>query len=199
LGLSRPSRFQQSLTALNYGMIKQLQGFPAFETERLDVTRFLPKSAAFLCDRTAKVQLIDPSDAKLAEVGHLMHLKYLSFGGTRAFTDVGLAHLAGLKEMKVLNLSQSQITDAGLAHLAGMTKMNWLNLSNTQINGAGLTHLGGMAGLTCLYLDNTAVTDACAEPLASLGGLMSLYLNGTSVTPDGVGHLEAALRVMVNH
>ncbi len=60
------------------------------------------------------------SDAILAHVGRLRRLKQISAGATRV-TDAGLAHLAGLSELRMLSFSGTPgLTDAGLAHLASL-------------------------------------------------------------------------------
>jgi hypothetical protein len=44
----------------------------------------------------------------------------LSASDTRV-TDLGLAHLEGLKRLSSLDVHQTQVGDAGLAHLEGLT------------------------------------------------------------------------------
>ncbi len=56
-------------------------------------------------------------------------------------TDAGLAHLAGLTQLRDLCLQGTQITDAGLKHLAGLTQLRELHLENTQIMDDGVKKL----------------------------------------------------------
>jgi hypothetical protein len=49
--------------------------------------------------------------------------------------------LAGLKNLRVLDLSNTPVTDAGLKHLEGLEQLRWLNLCNTKVTPAGVTAL----------------------------------------------------------
>jgi len=51
--------------------------------------------------------------------------------------DTDLAHLSGLKSLKLLDLFGTQVTDAGLAHLSGLTSLQWLRLSGPRVTDAG--------------------------------------------------------------
>ena len=66
---------------------------------------------------------------------------------------------------KMLDLADTQITDAGLAHLAGLTELKTLSLDGTQITDAGLVHLKGLKGLEKLDLYSTKVTAAGVKKL----------------------------------
>src|SRR5258706_3261845 len=50
---------------------------------------------------------------------------WLNLAGT-GVTDAGLAHIAGLKNLRRLNLENTGITDAGLAHLKGLAELRYL-------------------------------------------------------------------------
>jgi hypothetical protein len=61
----------------------------------------------------------------------------LCFCGNRhaagsAITDAGLAHLRPLRELKGIELSDTQVTDAGLLHLYGLLKLQRLEVTNTR-------------------------------------------------------------------
>ena len=75
-------------------------------------------------------------------------------------TDVELAHLQGLTQLKVLFLMDTQVTDVGLAHLRGLTGLQVLDLRGTQVTDVGRAHLHGLTGLQVLLLDRTQVTEA---------------------------------------
>ena len=55
-------------------------------------------------------------------------------------TDDGLAHLAGLVRLRILNLGNTRLTDAGLEHLGGLVQLQSLDLNHTQVTDAGLAH-----------------------------------------------------------
>ena len=44
-------------------------------------------------------------------------------------TDVGLEKIAGLKQLEILWLCETQVTDAGLGKLAGLNKLQTLVLT----------------------------------------------------------------------
>jgi hypothetical protein len=60
--------------------------------------------------------------------------------GTRV-TDAGLEQLAGLPELRDLNLAFTDLTGSGLAHLKGMTKLQTLSLGWSKVTDATLTNL----------------------------------------------------------
>jgi hypothetical protein len=132
------------------------------------------------------------SDAGLAHLAGLKQLKSLVFNGTQ-ITDGGLAHLTGLNQLQELDLGIFEITDAGIAHLAGLPRLKDLILSDTQITDDGLAHLAGLTQLQSLVLDRSQITDAGLAHLAGLSQLQSLSLRGTIVTDDGVKKLQKAL------
>jgi hypothetical protein len=72
--------------------------------------------------------------------------------------DKGLAHLAGLTELRELTLDGTHVSDAGLKHLAKMTDLQKLILSSTKITDAGLPELAKLKKLVSLWVDNTKVT-----------------------------------------
>ena len=109
-------------------------------------------------------------------------------------TDVGVAHLKVLTQLRSLDLGGTNITDAGVAHLSALTQLQEVDLSGTKITDAGVAHLKGLRQLWSLNLSWTNVTDA---GLASLKGLASLrYLDiyeTPSVSEKAVGDLQQAL------
>jgi Leucine-rich repeat (LRR) protein len=61
--------------------------------------------------------------------------------GSTKVTDAGLKHLAGLKQLRELDLSDTQVTDAGLKHLAGLKQLKELSLGRTQVTSKGKANL----------------------------------------------------------
>ena len=85
--------------------------------------------------------------------------------GRTAATDDDLEMLQALKQVRVINLSGSQITDRGLAELAEMTSIVELQLSQTQISDEGLEHLRGLSRLIGLHVRSTRVTQTGLQRL----------------------------------
>jgi internalin A len=132
------------------------------------------------------------TDAGLAHLAGLDELRLLQLDGTK-ITDAGLAHLRGrLPNLKALLLHGTAVTDAGLAHLRGM-RLRSLNLQETAVTDAGLEHLGGQTELVTLGLTKTRVTDAGLIHLRGMKKLQSLLVLKTAVSSDGIAGLQAAI------
>ncbi len=101
----------------------------------------------------------------------------------------GLAHLAGLQHLRVLDLTGMPINDEGLRHLTGLKSLHWLSLTDTRITSDGLRHLKQLGDHSSLYLENTRVTDAGLEHLHGVN-FKAIGLGGTQVTNAGVEHLK---------
>jgi hypothetical protein len=80
-------------------------------------------------------------------------------------TDAGIKELAHLQGLKELKLAGARITDAGMKELANLTGLQLLDLSRTKVTDAGLKELANLQALRRLELANTPVTDAGIEEL----------------------------------
>ncbi len=73
--------------------------------------------------------------------------------GKRRSPTKGLQTVAGLRDLYVLNISETAVTDRGLHHLKFMKDLEWLSLSGSRnITDAGLRPLESMSNLRRLYL-----------------------------------------------
>lgn len=106
------------------------------------------------------------SDDDLRIIRSLPNLVGLHLADNR-IGDQGLAHLAGLKKLEVLDLAANPlITNGGLAHLKDLTELKWLLLrNNSQITDEGLVHLEKLQKLDILILYGTSVTPAGRKKL----------------------------------
>jgi hypothetical protein len=77
------------------------------------------------------------TDKNLAYVGKMTGLEELIIFPGFGLTDAGLAHLEGLKNLKLLMLTNSDVTDKGLDRLRGLTGLRELD-----IEGKGITKEG---------------------------------------------------------
>ena len=84
----------------------------------------------------------------------------------------------------------SGITDEGLKNIAGLTELRKLELEGTNVTDAGLKHLAGMKNLTSLILTGTKVTDEGMIELTKLPKLDTVSLFDTKVTDTGIGVLK---------
>jgi Leucine-rich repeat (LRR) protein len=98
-------------------------------------------------------------------VARLKNLRALDLLQTNV-SDAGLEHLKGLKQLRELNLwNDPKIKGPGLKHLAGLDSLERLNLGQTQIRDEDLQHLVGLKRLKFLDTSRTQVTDAGARAL----------------------------------
>ena len=139
----------------------------------------LPKLTRF-CTNSAE-QLTDES---LRHFGGVKTLEDVMIDGAR-FSDVGLKHLQGMKQLKNLGLVsyEALITDEGLSAFAKHTELESLSLENTLITDVGLKHLHGLKNLTELELSRSAVTPAGLASLRKVLPKLKSAPQGTSGGP----------------
>jgi hypothetical protein len=120
----------------------------------------------------------------------------ISFAGTE-LTDADLSrlhrHLAGLRNVRELRLSRTDVSSDGVAMVVGMPEMAKLFLDGTKIDDGALRHVAAMPGLRVLMLNQTAVTDAGLPHLARCRALRLVNLYETAVTAEGVDQLQSEL------
>lgn len=92
-------------------------------------------------------------------------------------TDVAMAELANLPNLKILDLSETQVTDIGLTTLGELPGLVFIDLTLTQITDEGLAQLARMQGLKFIYLPLTfRVTDTGIDHLHALKNLELVIL-----------------------
>jgi hypothetical protein len=122
----------------------------------------------------------------LARVAKIEHVESLSLF-ERDVTDNDLAGLAGMKQLRFLELSHNpRITDAGVAALTGLENLRVLDLTNTNVTGTGLKDRADMVSLYQLTLNDCPVTDESLAALPRFPKLEELLLGGTEVTDEGL-------------
>jgi len=130
------------------------------------------------------------TDDVLATLCLATNLAELDFSGSE-IQDAGLSHLAALKNLRVLKLTDAKgVTDAGVAHLRGLTGLRRLYLARTGITGACLAHVAGMTQLQSLSVAAAPVPGNSLVYLEELGHLEDLDLSGTRVNDAGLNHLR---------
>lgn len=129
------------------------------------------------------------NDAGLEEVGKCSHgLQTLNLIGTK-ITDAGLAHLKGLKMLRVLQLNDTKVSDTSLTHIGTIPSLATLDLTNTPVSDAGLAYLKGI-NLRNLILTGTNVTDRGLEFVKGVPHLKLLRAERTKVSDAGLAFLE---------
>ena len=122
----------------------------------------------------------------LARVGGLEHVVSISLKD-RDVTDNDLAGLAGMRQLKFLDLSHNpRVTDAGVAVLSGLENLRYLNLTNTGVTGTGFKGRPDLVSLYKLTLNDCPVTDESLAAIPRFPKLEELLLGGTNVTDKGL-------------
>jgi Leucine-rich repeat (LRR) protein len=102
-------------------------------------------------------------------------------------TDLGLAKLARLKNLRRLDVSGAKITAEGLKHLQGLPKLERLSVWHCKsLDDSAAAVLASMKGLENLDLSYTGAGDATLAALTALPRLRTLYLTDTKATAEGV-------------
>ena len=101
------------------------------------------------------------------------------------------------QDLKLLDLSDTQVDDSGLRFLEKLPSLQELYLNGTGITDAGLESLEGLRSLQVLHLSGTKLTDAGLEHLERLTELQELVLGMTGVTDAGLKHLEKLTNLRV--
>lgn len=131
------------------------------------------------------------TDVELAHLATLSNLRQLDLPRCHAMTDAGIAHLKNLS-LRSLNLSNcNALTDQGFVHVASISSLRELNVSTCWISNTGLQHI---TTLNLLRLDLSycnAITPAGLRYLESLQNLEQLDLSHCDemVTDSGLAHL----------
>jgi internalin A len=133
-----------------------------------------------------------PGDG-LAHLANLKSLRVLQLGDNLC-SDTGLATLSGLSGLTQLGIGGERVTDAGMNHLAKLRGLQELTVDKSRVTGAGLAVLLDLPSLRSLDLqDSAGVGDSGVEPLRKLTGLRILGLVGTTVSDDGMTVIRQAL------
>jgi hypothetical protein len=107
-----------------------------------------------------------------------------------AVTDAGLAVLARLEGLRVLNLGGCRITDGGLKTLATLRSLRKVNLAKTQVTDAGLVHLMELPSLEKVRLSARAKGDTWLGLLVKIApDADEVDASGSQVTAEGLGVL----------
>jgi Leucine-rich repeat (LRR) protein len=93
----------------------------------------------------------DLRDEDLACLKRLTNLRQLQAGSGARFSDAGMAHLAGLTNLEMLNIGGDRVTDHGLSYLVGMKKLSGLMIRGN-ITDRGLRYLEELPMLSYLQI-----------------------------------------------
>lgn len=144
--------------------------------------------------RRLEVQGAAVEDPQLAAITGLTELRELHIGGSvMMLTNAGLASIARLTSLEVLDLSRaSSITAQGLEHLAALGRLRVLSLMGVRpLAAAGVAPLARLAALEELDLSFTDINDeALGVIVKGTPKLKRLRLDGAKLQGPGLAALE---------
>lgn len=106
-------------------------------------------------------------------------------------TEGGMASIGAMKNLYLLDVSETPITDDMLVHLQSLDNLMSLKLRKTQLTGTGLQHLDQMAKLVSIDLSGSSITDAGLLQMPILPAVISLNLERSLVTGAGIERLNS--------
>eukprot|EP00658_Telonema_sp_P-2_P014988 TRINITY_DN1572_c0_g1_i4.p1 TRINITY_DN1572_c0_g1~~TRINITY_DN1572_c0_g1_i4.p1 ORF type:complete len:800 (+),score=140.40 TRINITY_DN1572_c0_g1_i4:190-2589(+) len=109
--------------------------------------------------------------------------------------DVGLSFLSAFSNITSLNLFSTKVTDDGLVHVAKLDNLVDLDLCGTEVSDTGLHRLQSLQLLETLKAcGNVRITDEGAfSMLEAVEALQKLELRSTSVTTDCLNQIHIVL------
>jgi hypothetical protein len=132
------------------------------------------------------VPKMDNLEEALTRIAKIQHITWLRMRGSNA-DEEDLAALAGMKTLQFLDASDNpSVTDAGIASLAGLENLRYLNLTNTSVTGTGFKDRADMVSLEQLKLKECPVTDESLAAIPRFPKLTLLHLGGTKVSDTGL-------------
>jgi hypothetical protein len=106
--------------------------------------------------------------------------------GGLQISDLGLAKLTSLKNLKRLNVNGARLSPAGIKVLQGLPLERLSVWNIPALDDSAAEVLAGIPTLVNLDMSYTPVSDLGLQHLASLKNLKQLYLTETKVTPEAV-------------
>lgn len=135
------------------------------------------------------------TDEAMTSVEGLKELRWFFVWDAVKLTDAGVKHLAGLKRLENVHLSNGGLGDGTLEVLSTLPNLKAMSLQGNAFTNEGLAHLVGMEQLESLWvgLGKGEITDAGLVHLEGLTNLKTLDLQRTGVTEKGLDELKKAL------
>lgn len=199
-----PIKRRQVLTAIERGgggRVRYASRAPEWVVDLLgDVVRGI-------FDEVDEIELRAATDADLARIAFLPHLRCLSLSGT--VTDEAMKTVARWQSLEELRLGSAEITSLGLAQLRQLPRLRKLVVPMS-IDDAGLEAVGAATGLETLSIGTGPanpfrppswgpLTAAGLSRLCALAGLKDLSLYGMPVGDDETAFLERLPRLQRLH
>jgi Leucine-rich repeat (LRR) protein len=117
-------------------------------------------------------------------------------------TDEWLKNLAGLPDLKKLDIHAADVHGTGLDHIATLETLQSLNLTLLPINDEPLRRIAGLKNLRALLLASTKVTGTCCRHFTGMTKLANLNFHSAPISDDGleqIGKLASLERLEIVH
>jgi hypothetical protein len=130
------------------------------------------------------------SDELLKELAGLRRLRMLSLRGNKWIGPTSLTHLNRIRNLEVLDLSDTAVDDSAAAPLASLINLKHLRLNYTPVSNDGLQHIAGLKKLETLDLQYVSLSDEGMIHFRDLKSLKRVHLSLTLVSDQGLHHLH---------
>ena len=140
------------------------------------------------CGQLRKVLLIDV-ELSVVNMRHLSACRGLEFLGMECcrVTEGGLAELAKLQNLCVIEFDEMEFTAEQLAALSSIRSLEEMHLHDSLDEGLNGVEL--FEGLTALYVGGSEFDDSAAARIAQVSSLSHVYLDQSRISDEGVGVL----------
>jgi hypothetical protein len=113
--------------------------------------------------RSLDLQGLPISDDDLAYLQNMTALEHLYLRGSAVHktpvSDAGLAHLTGLKRLKLLHLDHSMVGSEAMRYCASLPSLERLHIRGTLVDDVGLKHLESAPALRRVHLGATPISN----------------------------------------
>jgi len=171
----------------HFTKLSQLKRLNLYET-RVTATGISESPIAMLLEEL-RLGGSTANDASLEQISRLSNLRSLTIHRAPGITDAGMAHVANVGRLEVLEIYKTSITDQGLTHLRGLRHLRELTLNSSTISDSGLNRLTDLKELKRLSFQDTPISDLGIAELSKLHGVEEINLWSTNVTDDGIPYL----------
>ncbi len=153
-----------------------------FDNDALAVLEHLPALKTINMRQCSKID-----EGGLAHLKKVPQLERLLLLYTRT-NNAGLAEVANLENLVVLDLRGTKIGDEGVNSLTKLDKLVDLKIRSTSVSGESMATIGKMTKLRYLALEDAGVGDEHIGELAPLKNLVSFNIMRTFVSDEGLAH-----------
>ena len=133
------------------------------------------------------IEVVRPS--QIPKEPFLVNKIHLS--GSVAEIDAAIRFVGELKDLRLLDVSQTAVGQLGLQSVGKAKSLEILFMSTTTVGDDEVKHLTELTNLTTLFANQTRITDAAAVQLAKLPKLNTVHLSETRLTDQGIATLAA--------